>query len=292
MIIDFRLHVFVTVVRSLSFTRAAALLNVSQPAISKHIKELESDFGEPLFNRQGNRISLTQKARDILPTVEAILEGYDALNNHITSDEYGFEGTLHIGASTTIAQYVLPMLLARFNHIYPNINLSVISANSDDIIGLLQRKEIEIALIEGDNTSNQVHYREFASDEIVLVSTRSQQGAIPIEKITDLPLLIREEGSGTLSVILAALRSRGIGRKTLNVKLQLGSSEAIIRYLINSSTYAFLSILVAKEHVARGELNICEIRDFKISRKFRFATLHGHSGRLSNLFQSFCEREY
>ncbi len=292
MIVDFRLSVFVTVARTLSFTRAAALLNVSQPAVSKHIKELEADFGEALFNRQGNRISLTSKSREILPIVESILEGYNALNDTIVADEQTFEGSLRIGASTTIAQYVLPMLLARFNNIYPNIHLSVISANSDEIIKALQRKDIEIALIEGDNINNDVHYHEFTSDEIVLVSTNKPNKPFTQSQLSTLPLLIREEGSGTLSVVLSALRNYGVARKNLNVKLQLGSSEAIIRYLIASSTYAFISVLVAKEHVERGELNVCAVEGLKIVRKFRFATLHGYSGRLVSLFQTFCETEY
>lgn len=191
MLTDFRLTVFVTVARTLSFTRSAAMLNVSQPAISKHIKELESDFGEALFNRQGNRISLTQKAKEILPLIETILDGYYALCDTISPEENNFEGVLHIGASTTIAQYVLPTILAKFNKTYPNIHLSVVSNNSDQIIKMLQRKEIEIALVEGDNLSQEIHYTQFTTDEIVLVSAKQQNREFSTIDIPKLPLLIR-----------------------------------------------------------------------------------------------------
>lgn len=292
MIIDFRLNVFITVARCLSFTKAAAILNVSQPAISKHIKELELDFGEPLFTRQGNRISMTNKAKEILPLVENILEGYSVLNDTITRESNSFEGTLYIGASTTISQYVLPRILAKFNKEYPNIKLSLRSANSDEIIQLLINKEIDVALIEGDDTNSAVHYSELASDEIILVGKTPKSMPIQAEDIPLLPLVIREEGSGTLSVITTALRTRGITRKMLDIKMQLGSSEAIIRYVLSSNNLAFISILVAREHILRGELYNIEIENFKINRKLRFATLHGQNRRLINLFESFCLAHY
>lgn len=288
MITDFRLNVFLSVARTLSFTRSAALLNVSQPAVSKHIKELESDFGEALFNRNGNSISLTPKGREIIPLVESIVDGYLALNDAIACQESQFEGVLHVGASTTIAQYVLPSILAQFNKSYPSISVSVISANSDEVVKLLQRKEIEIALIEGDNTTHSVHYSPFSSDKIVLVSTNARRSKLKVEDLKRVPLLIREEGSGTLSVVLSALRSRAISRKDLNIKMQLGGSEAILRYLKSSDAYAFLSVLVAKEHIQRGELVVHEIEDFEINRQFRFVSLHGHYGRLADLFKEFC----
>lgn len=292
MIVDFRLNVFITVVRTLSFTKAAAILDISQPAISKHIKELEADFGEPLFNRKGSSISLTKKGQDIIPLVETILEGYAALNDAVSREDNHFEGLLHIGASTTIAQYVLPGILAKFNREYPRIRLSVISANSDDIVKMLQRKEIDIALIEGDNTSSSVHYSRLAKDEIVLVSASSKKRRLTIEELTTIPLLIREEGSGTLSVILSALRAKGISRKMLNIRMQMGSSEAILRYIKSSNDYAFLSILVARDHIERGELYVNEVEDLRITREFRYVSLHGQSGRLVNIFKEFCSRHY
>lgn len=288
MIQDFRLTVFVTVARVLSFTRASVLLNVSQPAISKHIKELEVEFGEALFNRQGNRISLTQKGREVLPLAELILESYYPLNDAISTQENSFEGVIHVGASTTIAQYLLPEILAKFNRAYPRIRLSVVSANSEEVIRLLERKEIELAIIEGDSSSSAVHYADFVSDEIVLVSRKGRGKVLSSSDVEQLPLVIREEGSGTLSVVVNALRGRGVSRKGLDVRMQLGSSEAIIRYLKASDCYAFLSILVVAEHLAAGTLRRVELADLEILRTLRFATLHGQNGRLVTIFQEFC----
>ncbi len=292
MITDFRLRVFIAVARTLSFTRAAATLNVSQPAISKHIKELEAEFGEGLFNRKGSSISLTPKGEDIIPLVENILEGYNTLCDSIADQSRATEGVLHIGASTTIAQYVLPSILAKFNAAYPSIRLSVVSANSDEVVKMLQRKEIEIGLIEGDNTVSSVHYAPFASDSILLVSKNSTSRPLSRERLTQIPLLIREEGSGTLSVILSALRAQGISRRSLNIRMQLGSSEAIVRYVQSSHDYAFVSILVAQDLISRGELFVNEVEGLNISRQFRFVTLHGQSRRVIEIFKDFCTDNY
>lgn len=292
MITDFRLNVFLTVARTLSFTKAATILNITQPAISKHIKELESDIGESLFVRGGNRIQLTDKAKTIIPLAQNVLESYYALNEATTKNLKDSEGTLYIGASTTISQYILPSILAKFSKQYPRIRISVRSANSDEIIELLLKKEIEIALIEDDHQNAAIHYRHFAYDSLVLVSTIRQTTPLNIEDITSIPLIIREDGSGTLSVIMRALREVGISRKSLNIKMQLGSSLAIIRYLKESNDYAFISQHVAQEFVDRSDLRIVEVSQLDIKREFRFANLHGQSGRLIDAFEDFCKRHY
>ncbi len=293
MITDFRLTVFITVARTLSFTRAAAVLNVSQPAISKHIKELEADFGEALFTRKGNSIALTAKGHTIIPLIEEILDGYNALCDTINHDDFQYKGSLHIGASTTIAQYLLPEILAKFNTQYPHIHLSVINANSDDVVKMLQHKDIELALIEGDNSSNSVHYEPFLSDEIVLISSAHNSKNIKIEDLETLPLIIREDGSGTLSVTLSALHKIGISRRNLNIKMQLGSSEAILRYIRSSSKdYAFISTRTAEEYIKRGELTINRVEGLSITRQFRYVSRHGHNGRLANTFKEFCNTHY
>ncbi|MFI3292854.1 MAG: LysR substrate-binding domain-containing protein [Rikenellaceae bacterium] len=292
MIIDFRLTVFITVAHTRSFTRAAAELNISQPAVSRHIKELETDFGEALFDRKGSSIALTTKGNQIVPLVESILDGYNALCDTIKRDDFQYEGLLHVGASTTIAQYVLPELLAKFNKQYPRIRLSLINANSDEVVRMLQRRQIDIALIEGNSSSNSVHYTPFLSDEIVLVSTVEHKRMLRKEQIEKLPLIIREDGSGTLSVTLSALRERGISRRMLNIKMQLGSSEAILRYIRSSKDYAFVSTRVAEEYIKRGELFINEVEGLRITRLFRYASLHGHNGRLTNAFKEFCNDYY
>ncbi len=274
--------------RTLSFTKSAAILNISQPAVSKHIKELEAEIGQPLFIRGGNRIIPTTKAIEITPLAQSILDGYVELTNSTIQDTKTFQGSLHIGASTTIAQYVLPPILAKFSSQFPNIKLKITSANSNEIIEKLTKNEVEIALIESSEQNSAVHYRHLADDNIILVITKRQSSPLKLSQLTEIPLVVREEGSGTLEVILKELKKKGITRKSLNIVMQLGSSEGILRYLAASNAYAFLSVRVAEDFVNRAILHQVHVDSLTIKREFRFATLHGDSGKISSLFQDFC----
>lgn len=284
MVEDFRLKVFLSVAQTLSFTRSASMLCISQPAVSKHIREMEAAFGEALFFRRGNSIALTAKGREIIPLVEHILDGYDALSGSIATPENRYKGHLRIGASTTIEQYLLPEKLTKFTAKYKDIKLSVVSANSKEIVRLLEERIIDLGLVEDEGRSSSIHYTDFMEDEIVLVSRH--KGTIELDSIPSLPLIIREEGSGTLSVILSALESVGITRSKLNIVMQLGSSEAISRYLLSSNAYAFISQRAVSDYISRGELVINNVDNFKITRHFRYCQLHGKASHLIDLFKN------
>ena len=146
---DFRLKVFRSVAKNLSFTKASQELFVSQPAITKHIQELESAYQTRLFDRQGNKISLTESGKLLLEHCDRILEDYKRLEYemHLLNNEY--TGELRLGASTTIAQYVLPPLLARFIKKFPQVNLSLMNGNSREVETALQEHRIDLGLVEG-----------------------------------------------------------------------------------------------------------------------------------------------
>ena len=144
---DFRLKVFQSVAKNLSFTKASQELFVSQPAITKHIQELETYYQARLFDRQGSKISLTKAGELLLKHSEKILDDYKQLEYemHLLHNEY--IGELKLGASTTIAQYVLPPLLANFIAKFPQINLSLINGNSRGVEAALQEHRIDLGLI-------------------------------------------------------------------------------------------------------------------------------------------------
>ena len=146
---DFRLKVFLSVAKNLSFTKASQELFVSQPAITKHIQELETCYQVRLFDRQGNKISLTEAGKLLQEHSERILEAYKRLEYemHLLHNEY--IGDLKLGASTTISQYVLPPLLANFIAKFPQVNLSLLNGNSREIEAALQEHRIDLGLVEG-----------------------------------------------------------------------------------------------------------------------------------------------
>ena len=168
---DFRLKVFYAVAKNLSFTKASQELFVSQPAITKHIHELESLYQVRLFNRLGNKISLTEAGRVLLEYSERILAEYRRLDYsmHLLHNEYS--GQLRLGASTTIAQYVLPPILAEYTRQYPKIKLTLIETNSRNVEQALQEHSIDLGMVEGVFRLPNLRYEAFLCDELVPVSS-------------------------------------------------------------------------------------------------------------------------
>ena len=144
---DFRLRVFSCVAKNLSFTKASQELFISQPAITKHIQELETMYQTRLFERMGNKISLTDAGRLLLEHCEKILEEYGRLEYEMNLLRNEHIGKLRLGASTTIAQYVLPPLLARFIEKFPQVSLSLynpqiqISAESETKRSIFRKRD-------------------------------------------------------------------------------------------------------------------------------------------------------
>jgi len=296
MIFDFRLKVFHTVAQRLSFTMAATELFITQPAVTKHIKELEHQLGVQLFKRNGSSISLTNAGKILLQYAEKISRLYAELETELAQLNNMESGVLHIGGSTTVAQTILPKILALFKKTYPAVNFTFIQANTDVITQLVLAEKIDIAIVEGAAHHPQIAYAPFAKDEIVLVTRANNQLAkkaeITPKQLLNIPLVLREAGSGTLDVIFNALDAAGINPKDLQVEIQLESSIAIKQYLLYSDTATFLSIQSVISELKYNELSVIDIKGLEIFRTFQFIQLHGKNSKLIELFKRFCLANY
>lgn len=292
MVFDFRLKVFHTVASKLSFTKAASELFISQPAVTKHIHELEQNSGTALFKRNGNTIALTPSGEIMLRYAEKIFATYAALETELAQLADVTSGNLRIGASTTIAQNILPKILALFKKAYPGVSYSFTQGNTDSISLQVIAEKLDIALVEGNSHFPQIAYEPFAKDEVVLVtrtnSPISKKPEIKPEELPQIPLVLRESGSGTLDVILKALAEVKINAKDLQVETRFQSSGSIKQYLLNSDTAAFLSIQSVLNELKYNELTVIEVEGLDIFRTFQFIHLHGTTSKLTDLFKRFC----
>ena len=277
---DFRLKVFQSVAKNLSFTKASQELFVSQPAITKHIQELEAYYQARLFDRQGSKISLTKAGELLLKHSEKILDDYKQLEYemHLLHNEY--IGELKLGASTTIAQYVLPPLLANFIAKFPQINLSLINGNSRGVEAALQEHRIDLGLVEGIFRLPNLKYTPFLQDELVaVVHTQSKLAVtdeITPEDLLNIPLVLRERGSGTLDVFERAL-----------LQQYLGSTESIKLFLEHTDCMGIVSIRSVHKELVAGNLRVVEIKGMPMLREFNFVQLQGQEGGLSQVFMRF-----
>ena len=290
---DFRLKVFRSVARNLSFTKASQELFVSQPAITKHIQELEAAYHVRLFDRLGNKISLTSAGRLLLEHCERILSCYDQLEYemHLLHDEY--RGELRLGASTTIAQYVLPPLLGMFMRQYPHVRLSLQNGNSREIELALSEHRIDLGLVEGIHRQPNLKYVSFLADELVAVvhaqSKFAQLEEVSLEELIDMPLVLRERGSGTLDVIERALWEHGIKLSSLNVVMHLGSTEGIKRFLEYTDCMGIVSVRSIVRELSAGILRVVDIKAMPMLRDFCFVQLQGQEEGLPQAFMHFCD---
>jgi DNA-binding transcriptional LysR family regulator len=285
---DFRLKVFYTVALRLNFTKAATELYISQPAVSKHIQELEETYKTKLFERNGSKIALTPAGEILLKHTKSIFEIYREIDFDMSSFINERQGLLRLGASTTISQYIISPVLARFHQRQKDIKVNLLNGNTEQIENALLNKEIEIGIVEGQSKNQSIKYIPFLKDELVLVcNTKNpfvKQHKISLEDLRAMKFITRERGSGTLEVIEYALKQVNVKLADLQIEMQLGSTESIKSYLLNSDCFAFMSIHAVGKELKNNELIVLDVENLSVERYFYIITLVGKSDSLSELF--------
>ncbi len=293
---DFRLKVFQTVAKRLNFTKAAGELYITQPAVSKHIHELENHFKVKLFDRNNSGIKLTPAGEILFQHIEQLFSFYRNLEFEMNTFAQKHKGKLRLGASTTVAQYVLPPVLAAFHKKFSDVQIILTTNNTEHIENALKNNEIDLGIIEGRSKNTSIKYSEFIKDEIVLVSSNknlfAKKEIIKPAELKNIPLLLREPGSGTLEVIAHVLKSFGIKMRELKIEMQLASTESMKSYLMHSDCMAFLSIHSILNELKKNEFHIVDIKGMDIERYFYFIQLHGESESLPNLFMEFARHNF
>lgn len=288
-------EVFYTVGCHLSFSKAAEILCISQPAVSKQIKKLEAQIEVPLFERKGNAISLTPQGDKML----AYLKEAKLIQKRMESDveiiksQLTARGELKIGASTTLSLYVLPKVISSFRKKWPMVRITLLNRNTENILKALKSHEIDLAVVEDKLESNGLHYELFMKDQVVPVCSALSPyagRAISIEELRSVPLAMREVGSGTLSAWTRTMNKLGIKTSDLNIKVRLGGTEVLKNFLIEDNAIGFLSPLAIKREIALGLLKEVEIPGLTIERSFNFATRTGET--LNDTTKAFIKEAY
>lgn len=293
---DFRLLVFYTAAQHLNFTKTASALFISQPAVSKNIQELEKKLGIPLFERKGNNLNLTESGQILYKYAQQIINLYNQAGQEIQELQHGRKGNLVLGASTTISQYILPALLADFLTQYPNNRIQSFQSNSRSIEEQLMDKTLDLGITEGSTDNRSLKYIPFMKDELVLVTNSGnpllkQLKDPTLVDITRLPLVLREQGSGTRTIIENALKDKHINLSEIQIEMILPSTESIKAYLLRRNSFAFLSIHTVQKEVLNNQLSIVDIPELTIDRYFYFTHLYGGLAGTPNQFLQFCLRQ-
>jgi DNA-binding transcriptional LysR family regulator len=228
---DRRLRVFYSVAKLLSFTKAAEALHMTQPAVTFQIRQLEDHFNTRLFDRTHNRVSLTEAGKKVYDYSQRIFELYDEMENAVREITGEIAGALTLGASTTIAEYMLPVLLGDFKAKYPDINLRLKVSNTEGIVSMVEHNVIDLGVVEGSVTNKNLVVETCRMDQLVVIvppdHPLSKARRLQARELMAFPFICREEGSGTRDVINAYLVEQGISEQDMQICLELGSPEAI-----------------------------------------------------------------
>lgn len=276
---SFRLTVFRIVAERLSFTQAADVLHLTQPAVTSQVKALETELGLRLFERATGGVRLTPAGERLYRFAVETGDHARQTLREIGSLSGEQLGNLPLGASTTIAQYLLPRLLLQFLQLHPRVDVSVVGANTAQIVANLLARQIQLGLIEGPPGRSDMKVERFVDDEIVMIVAAdhpfaSASGLPDVDHLRHEPLLVREPGSGTRRVVEEALREAGLGPRETRIVMELDSTEAI-----KSAVEAGLGIgFVSRWALRTAEspsIRVIRVQGLEIKRELRFIYPHG-----------------
>ncbi|OGW55024.1 MAG: hypothetical protein A2Z46_03180, partial [Nitrospirae bacterium RBG_19FT_COMBO_55_12] len=269
---DHKLRVFCAVADTKSFSKASELIHLTQPAVSLQIQAMEELYETRLFDRSGNSINLTPAGEILYRRAKEILALYAEAQKNISEITGSIKGSLSIGASSTIGNYLLPLIISAFKKKVPQVNISLIVSNTKIITDKLNAGEIDIALVEGDVSKQRFTVDTLLSDELVVIMSPAhswvERRNIPGVELTKEPLILREEGSGTRQIILKRLEEHGVKLADLKLSLTLGSTEAIKGAVEEGVGVSIVSAWAAQKAIKHGLLKATTFKDIKFHRNF------------------------
>lgn len=281
------LKIFAAVYNLKSFTKASERLHISQPTISEHIKNLEQELGCRLFDRLGRTIVPTRKAEWLYPRVVKIMEELLQLRVELGGTEEEIGGELVIGASTIPGVYLLPRLAGQFKQRHPQVSFEIRNEDSRKICEMVRDHELLCGVVGAKMEFRPLQYQPLVEDELVLVASPVllNVAAIAPSQLYDLPLLSREQGSGTRQWVEGFLREAGVDVGRLPKVATLGSSTAVKEAAKAQLGVAIISKLAVQEELRAGSLREVAISGLTMRRSFYLIALRKRT--LPPAYQAF-----
>jgi DNA-binding transcriptional LysR family regulator len=271
--IDQRLVAFLTICKTKNYTKAAELLNLTQPAVTKQVKYLEEYYGAALFRHRGRRIDLTEAGQILLEYAKESKAKSAVLERKI-KNSLAIERRYTIGATLTIGEYILPYILGQYKENHPHLDLIMQVHNTEEIAKKLLNGEIDLGLVEGPFAKDQFGFTKLLHDELVLVGspqgTLTQKSEAGWNEVLANKLILREEGSGTRKVLEEKLLELGYPLSKLNVYMEIGSLGAIKALVELNLGYTIISKAAIRKEVTSGSLRMIPLQNGRIERDFSF----------------------
>ena len=269
---DHKLKVFCTVAETKSFSKASEIIHLTQPAVSLLVQAIEETYETKLFDRASNTVTLTPAGEMLYRYAKEILNLYAAAEKNI-GEIIGFvKGSISVGASSTIGNYLLPGVIAAFRKTHPKIKVHLLIGNTKRVVELLNAGNIDIGLVEGDVARQKMVVDKLVADELALIvpplHPLAKKRNVSIFEITKEPFIFREEGSGTRQVIEKYLGKYSITPQNMMISMVLGSTEAIKESVENGIGIAIVSRWAVRKEIKYGTLKPLSFKEEKMLRDF------------------------
>ena len=279
-----QLTVFDAIARTGNVSKASNDISLSQSATSMSLNDLEVNLGAQLFNRHGKRLKLNDYGRRLQPQVRQLLQQALAIEQSALSDE--LQGQLRIGASSTIGNYLIPTMIASFVQQHPLVHIDLVVGNTEATIDAMLKLQVDVGLIEGLCHSTQLNSTKWRIDNLKIfcgpTHPLSHTKQVTLSALKKEPWILREPGSGTREIFALAARNKF---DSLNVKLELGNSEAIKQAVKSGWGVGCLSEIAIAAEVEHGELCVLPIKDLDLHRDlFLIEPKMGFSSKLHEAF--------
>ncbi len=271
---DTRLRVFHSVAKHLSFTRAAEELYLTQPAVTFQIRQLEEHFNTRLFDRHHNRITMTEAGITVFNYAERILELYRETEKAINEMTGMTRGIVKLGASTTIGEYILPMILSSYHEKFPNVRIRMTVDNTRLVVRKLEDATIDVGMVEGPIRNKNIQISPCIEDELVLILPINHplagQSEVLMNKLKDYPFVSREEGSGTRAVIAEHMTKVGINYDDLDMVLELGTTESVKAAVEGNVGFSIVSSVSIRKELRLKSFTAHRIKGLSMKRRLNF----------------------
>ncbi len=270
---DQELHVFVTVVEKANFSHAAEVLHITQPAVSRYIKNLESKMNAKLLERNNKMVQMTKAGEIVYHHAKEILSLYEKMNVLVADLMSQPSGKLSIGASYTFGEYILPHIIATIRAEFRQINPSIMIGNTREIVHQVASRHIDVGIIEGKMTDEHVAMERFSVDSLVVVVSAghplAQKEVVSFSDLEDETWIVREQGSGTREATEQMFADH---RFTPGSVMEFGSTQIIKESVEAGLGVSFLSTWTIRKELALGTLKVLDLPGFPVQRQFTLVT--------------------
>ena len=291
--IDNKLLTFITVAKVKNLTKSSELLNITQPAVSQHIKALETHYNKKLLYKNRKTMELTTEGEILLKYAEELNKISKKAFNEITNSSY--KKRFKVGATLTIGGYVLPEIIGIYKPLHKNIEIILDVNNTINILNSLIKGELDLAVVEGPFNKNHFKYTKFKDDELVLVFSPNHcffdKSTVTIDEVLNGNLILREEGSGTRKILENSLYEKGYYINSEDIYMEIGDITAIISLVKSNVGYTIISKEAVKEELKNNTLCTLPIKDIKILREFNFVYANNSPVDYITNFVLFCKNK-